>query len=172
MKIILIGYRATGKSTVGKLLADILKVPFYDTDQVIEEKLDLMVRDIIGKRGWDYFRQCETEALHFLKEKKNCIIATGGGIILKKENLDLLKEMGKVIWLNASLHDIVERLKADAKSEKIRPKFTNDSLVQETTSMLKERIPIYRKAADCKVDTAGKTATQVANEIYKLIKKL
>ena len=170
MKVILIGYRATGKTTIGKMLALTLKVPFYDTDHVIEEKLGEPVKDIIIKRGWDDFRERETEALHLLMHKNDCVIATGGGIVLKKENVDLLKEMGKVIWLNAPLHDIVARLKDDEQTEKSRPRLTDENIIQETVTVLKERIPLYGKAADLTVDTAGKSALQLAEIIYNYIK--
>jgi shikimate kinase len=170
MKVILIGYRATGKTTVGKLLAMLLKVPFYDADSVVEEIANESVKNIVAHHGWELFRKKETEAIQLLSGKSNCVIATGGGVVLKKENLDLLKEMGKSIWLNAPLQDIMERLEDDARKENTRPQFTKGNLLQETIAILKERIPLYRKAADFMIDTAGKSATQVAEEIAAYLK--
>jgi len=166
MKVILIGYRATGKTTVGKLLAMLLKVSFYDSDSVVEEIVKVPVKNIIAHHGWEFFRKKETEAIQLLSGKGNCVISTGGGVVLKKENSDLLKKMGKIIWLSASLQDIVERLEDDTRKENTRPQFTKGDLLQETIDMLKERIPLYKKAADFMIDTTGKSAPQIAETIY------
>ena len=171
MKIILVGYRASGKTSAGRLLSLILKVPFYDTDHVIEEKTGKPVKNIITHRGWDYFRERETDALRTLIGKKNCVVATGGGIVLKKENVDLIKKMGKVIWLDAPLHDIIDRLNEDAQSGKSRPQFTDGDIEKETADVLKERTTLYKHTADFTVKTEGKSAAQVAEEIYKLVRK-
>jgi shikimate kinase len=170
MKVILIGYRATGKTTVGKLLAMLLNVHFYDADSVVEEIVKEPVKNIVAHHGWEFFRKKETEAIQLLSGKGDCVIATGGGVVLKKENLDLLKGMGKIIWLNAPLQDIIERLDDDARKENTRPQFTKGNLLQETIDMLKERIPLYKKVADFMIDTAGKSVAQVAEEIAKHLK--
>jgi shikimate kinase len=171
MKIILIGYRATGKSTVGKLLADQMKMPFRDTDTLIEESEGKTIKEIVAGHGWDYFREREKEIIQKLAKKDKCVIATGGGVVLQKENVDLLKQMGKIIWLNAPLHDIIERLKADAKNGEKRPRFTKSNIVQETATMLKERLPLYKKNADFTVTTDDKSVAKVAEEISAFLKK-
>jgi shikimate kinase len=170
MKVILIGYRASGKTTVGKLLAMLIKVPFYDADSVVEEIGNAPVKNIVAHHGWGFFREKETEAIQLLSAKGDCVIATGGGVVLKKENLDLLKKMGKIVWLNAPLQDIVDRLEDDTV-EDTRPQFTTDDLAQETMDIYAQRLPLYKKTADFTVGTSGKSAPQIAETIYHYLLK-
>jgi len=166
MKVIFIGYRAAGKTTVGKLLAVLLKVPFYDSDSVVEEIVDAPVKNIIAHHGWEFFREKETEAIQLLSGKDDCVIATGGGVILSAENVKLLKKIGVIVWLNAPIKDIINRLNEDAQNDAMRPQFTTDDLAQETVDIFTERLPLYKKAADFITDTAGKSAPQIAETIY------
>jgi len=166
MKVILIGYRAAGKTTAGKLLAMLIKVPFYDADAVVEMIVNAPVKNIVAHHGWEYFRKRETEAIQLLSGKGDCVIATGGGVILDEENLKLLKKMGLIVWLNAPLKDIIDRLNEDAQNSTARPQFTTGGLAQETTDIFAERLPLYKKIADFMVDTAGKSAPQIAETIY------
>ena len=165
MNVVLIGYRACGKSTVGKLLAEKLKIAFLDTDLLIEESIGMPIKEIVAGQGWDYFRAREKEAVQKLAHKGESVIATGGGVVLDEENVDLLKKIGVVVWLNAPIADIIERLKEDAKTDDLRPQFTDGNLAEETITVLKKRVPLYQKAADYILDTAGKSAEQVVEEI-------
>jgi len=169
MKVILIGYRATGKSTVGKMLADKLGIPFRDTDTLIQEEMGMPIRDIIAVCGWDFFRIQESQVIRRISEEGDAVVATGGGAVLLAENVVLLKKMGKVFWLHASLHDVVERIKNDLLSEETRPRFTDANIVQETIAVLKKRIPLYEKAADFSIETTGKSALQAVEEIYEKV---
>jgi shikimate kinase len=169
MKVILIGYRASGKSTLGKLLAARIKIPFWDADSLVEENLGMPIKEIVASHGWDFFRAREKETIQRLSQKGACVIATGGGVILDKENVDLLKKLGIVIWINAPLQDIIERLVEDKKAEATRPQFTAGSLVQETIDILQERIPLYKKAADMMIETASLSAPQSAEKIYQYL---
>ena len=166
MKVILIGYRTTGKTTVGKLLAILLKVPFYDADSVVEEIVNAPVKNIVAHHGWEFFRQKETEAIQLLSAKGDCVIATGGGVILGAENVKLLKQMGLIVWLNTPIGDIIDRLNEDAQNNAVRPQFTTDDLAQETVDIFAQRLPLYKKTAAFVVDTAGKSASQIAETIY------
>jgi shikimate kinase len=169
MKIIIIGYRAAGKSTVGRLLAAKLKIPFRDSDLLVEESMGMPIKEIVSGHGWDFFREKEKEAIIKLSVKGACVVATGGGVILAPENIALLKRLGLVIWINAPLQDIVDRLNEDGQTAATRPQFTAGSLVQETIAVLEQRIPLYEKAADFSLDTAGKSAPQVAEDIYRYL---
>ena len=171
MKLILIGYRATGKSTVGSLLAGKLEIPFWDTDSLVEEDQGMTIKEIIELQGWDYFRVREKETIQKLSRLNDGVVATGGGVVLLPENVALLKQMGPVVWIHASLHDIIERLKSDVRSQSRRPNFTQENIIQETIAVLKQRIPLYEKTADFSVDTTGKSAEQAATEIYEKILK-
>ena len=171
MNIVLIGYRATGKSTVGKILSAKLKIAFWDTDLMVEKNMAMPVKEIVALHGWDYFRAKEKETIKTLTQKGACVIATGGGVVLDRENVDLLKQTGLIIWLNAPGHDIIDRLKRDACNKAIRPQFTSGNIDQETADVMKRRLPLYETAADYTVNTLGKSATQVAKEIYQYLRK-
>lgn len=171
MNVVLIGYRACGKSTVGKLLAEKLKFIFLDTDSMIEDKAAMNIKKIIAGQGWDYFRAREKEAVQKLALKNKCVIATGGGVILDEDNINLLKKIGLIIWLNTPLADIVERLSEDAEKDGVRPQFTDYNLAEETAMVLKERIPLYKKAADFVLDTSEKGVEQVMEEIADYLLK-
>jgi shikimate kinase len=178
MKVILIGYRATGKSTVGRILSSKLKIAFWDTDAMVEENMAMPVKEIVALHGWDFFRAKERETIEYLTQKEDGVIATGGGVVLfrekvnlLKQNVDLLKQAGVIIWLNAPLQDIIERLKKDAQNGAMRPQFTSGNIIQETIDIMRKRIPLYESAANHTVDTASKNAVQVAEEIYQYLRK-
>ncbi len=178
MKVVLIGYRATGKSTVGRLLAAQLKIPFWDTDAMVEKLIGMPIKEIVALHGWDYFREKEKETIKFLMQKEDCVIATGGGVVLFRENIDLLKQnvdllkqSGVMIWLNAPLEDIIERLKKDAQKGGTRPQFTTGNIVQETIDIMRQRLPLYEKAADYTIDTLNKNVEKVVEEIYQYLLK-
>ncbi len=178
MKVVLIGYRATGKSTVGKLLAAKLKIDFRDTDAMIEKSMEMPVKEIVALHGWEFFRARERETIEKLIQLEDCVIATGGGVVLFRENIDLLKQnvdllkqAGVIVWLNAPLQDIIDRLKHDARNGATRPQFTPGNIVQETIDTMRKRLPLYEKTADFTVDTMTKNPGQVAEEIYHYLLK-
>ena len=178
MNVVLIGYRATGKSTVGRILAAKLKLAFWDTDALVEKSMAMPIKEMVALHGWDFFRAKERETIEYLTQKEDGVIATGGGVVLfrenvklLKQNVDLLKQTGVVIWLNAPLQDIINRLKKDARNEAIRPQFTSGNIVQETIDIMRKRLPLYEKAADYTVDTLSKNAEEVAEEIYQYLRK-
>ncbi|MDI6741734.1 MAG: shikimate kinase [Smithella sp.] len=178
MRVVLIGYRATGKSTVGRILARMLQVPFWDTDKMVEKNVGMPIKEIVALHGWEYFRAKERETIKFLMTKEGCVIATGGGVVLFRENVDLLKnnvdllkQSSVVVWLNAPLQDIIERLKSDAQRDAMRPQFTSGDIVQETIDTMRQRLPLYESAADHTVDTLDKDPQQVAEAIYQYLRK-
>lgn len=169
MKIILIGYRATGKSTIGLLLAQKIRIPFVDTDQLIEKSAGMPIKKIVASDGWEIFRKKETEVIASLNNTGLCVVATGGGAILSGVNRDILKKTGILIYLKTPLHDIVERLERDAQHEQTRPQFTSGGLTAETAAILAERVPLYESIADFTVDTNGKNVVRVSEEIYQYL---
>jgi shikimate kinase len=138
MNVVLIGYRATGKSTVGRILSAKLKIAFSDTDVMVEKSMAMPIKEIVALHGWDFFRAKEKETIKTPAQKGDCVIATGGGVVLAQENVDLLKQAGVIIWLNAPLQDIVDRLNRDAQGAATRPQFTDRNVVQETTDMIRQ----------------------------------
>ena len=167
MKIILIGCRASGKSTVGRLLSRKLGVPFVDADQLVEKTAGMSIAEMVALKGWQEFRRRETQTLASLQDPSVCVLATGGGVVLADENRRLLKKTGVVIYLKADLPDVVERLRRDAKNTQSRPPLTDGDLIKETRSVLLQRAPLYRSVADYTVETRNSNAEQVAEEIYR-----
>lgn len=140
MRIFLIGFMGSGKSWMGKKIAATLKIPFYDIDEVVEEKAGLSVAEIFSNEGEDYFRQLESEALTGLPDEG--IVATGGGIVESEENREFLKQPENiVIWLHPDWEIICRRIE---KSN--RPKLQN-STQQEWYALWEKRLPFYEESA-------------------------
>jgi len=169
MKIVLIGYRASGKSTIGMLLSKRFEIPFVDTDALVETTTGLSIKELIAQEGWEKFRARETQAVASLAGEDLGVVATGGGAILAEQNRVLLKKMGTLVCLKAPLSDIVERLERDRQNAGIRPPLTSQSLVAETVAVMKERAPIYETLADFTVDTQDKSVVRVTDEIYQYL---
>ena len=165
MKIFLTGYRCTGKTTIGQLLAKSKSIDFLDIDQVIEKESKLNIAQIVKNNGWDNFRYLEKKALFNTKHSDNMIIATGGGIIIDPDNCKFIKENGFCIWLDADCNTIIKRLKNDFTTSLSRPSLTQYNLLKETKEILKNRRPLYEKCSHAKIDTSYKTPQEIVNLI-------
>lgn len=152
VNIILIGYRATGKTTVGRSLADRLGFSFIDVDQAIEQKEDQSIAVMVEQHGWDYFRQREKAMLLDLAGRKNQVIATGGGAVLHQDIWPTIKQSGLVIWLHADIQTICKRLAGDAISDSQRPSLTGADIQQEVSTVLRERTPLYERGGHLTLD--------------------
>ena len=113
MNMVLIGYRCTGKTSVGKRVSERLHIPFYDTDELIKEHTGNTIREIIDKGGWDLFRKEEKAVIRGLSSVVDTVIAAGGGAVMDAENRTALKRNGLFLWLTADVHTMVERMKDD-----------------------------------------------------------
>lgn len=151
--IFLIGYRCTGKTSTGKQLAAILNKPFMDTDLILESTCNTSIAQMVEQHGWPYFRTKETHTLINLDLAGAPVVATGGGIILAKENRRFLKANKVVVYLYADACVLTERIRKDQFNAQRRPDLTNDSLALETQKILKTRNPLYRELADISIDT-------------------
>ena len=169
--ILLIGYRGTGKSTLGKRLAEALGLAFLDMDRMIVDEQGYSISRIVQERGWPYFRQLEGNLLQRLSEEKGRVIATGGGIILDPENRSLLEKMGWVVWLKADTDVMVERLQGDLEGAKQRPAFSDRDLREETEMILQERNPLYESVCDMVLDTTDLSLGESVDEIVRIIHK-
>ena len=165
MTLILCGMMGSGKTTVSIKIAEITGMCLCDTDSVIMRKYG-KISDIFEKYGEPYFRSLETETVKELSGKDGLVISTGGGLVLKEENVKLLKTSGKIIFLRAKIDTLIQRLSAD----KERPLLHNstESLQDRLERLLKERAPIYERVADCIVDVDGKEPEKIAQEIVCL----
>lgn len=162
MNVVLIGYRGTGKSTVGKIVAARLGHVLVSTDAEIVKLVGQSIPEIVEKNGWEYFRDLETKVCQGLAGRTGLVVDTGGGAILRSENVEVLKERGRLFWLVASASTIAQRISQDSQ----RPSLTGaKSFVDEIQDVLRERIPKYQSAADYIIETDGRSVTQAADEI-------
>ena len=162
MNVVLIGYRGTGKSTVGKIVAARLGRELLSTDTEIVRLAGQPISQIVEQHGWEYFRDLESKICQDLASKDGVVIDTGGGAILRPQNVEVLKRTGRLFWLTASVEVIAKRIGSDTQ----RPSLTGTkSFVDEIQDVLRERLPQYQAAADETIETGGKSVTQVADEI-------
>ena len=162
MKLILIGFMGSGKTTVGQALSDKLKLTFVDTDQLIEQQQGCSISQIFEQFGETTFRQLETELLKELqKEEKPLIISTGGGLPLKEDNVRILKELGFVIMLDVNKFTVLSRLKKDTT----RPLLKGDNVEEKVENLLAFRRQYYEAAADINVDVNTSSVEQIVNVI-------
>lgn len=166
MNIVLIGYRGTGKSTVAKILGQRLERRAISTDLEIEEEAGQSIPQIVEQFGWDHFRELETQMCRKLRDQENLVIDTGGGLILKEENVNILKAKGTFFWLTAEVPTIVKRISGDTQ----RPSLSgNKTFVEEIEDILKERTPKYQVVADHVIPTDRTTPHQIADTILSFI---
>jgi shikimate kinase len=161
--IVLIGFMGSGKTAVGKLLAERLGWQFVDTDEIIEKAAGAAISDIFEKSGENYFRDLESCAAQSLLERHNLVIATGGGIILRLENVTCLKELGLLVWLKVDSKQVMERVAGTAH----RPLLNCPDAENKAEEILRQRIPLYHGAADIEIDTANLSINQVADKILE-----
>ena len=167
MKIVLLGYMASGKSSVGKKVAQMLSVPFVDLDILISEKEKLSIQDIFKNKGEIYFRKKEIEYLNdFLIEKDNFILAVGGGTPCYGDNMDIINNNSKSIYLKSSIQSIYNKL-SNKKNKHKRPlisEINNKDLKEFIAKHLFERSPFYEQA-HYTVTTDNKSKKEIAQEI-------
>jgi shikimate kinase len=165
MNLVLIGYRGTGKSVVGAILASRLAMRYIGMDAAIIERAGMAIPDIVEKCGWPGFRDLESAEARELAGLDNLVIDTGGGIIESPENIVALQKSAMIFWLKAKVHTIVSRIQGDTQ----RPSLTSGkSFTEEVAEVLERRIPKYRSAADHEIDTDELTPEQIADRIIEL----
>ncbi len=162
MNIVLIGYRGTGKSSVGKILAERLQRRMVSTDAEVVRRASLSIPEIVKQSGWDHFRDLESEVCQDLAGQDGLIIDTGGGAVLRQQNVARLKTNGTLFWLTADVATIAARIGGDSQ----RPSLTGSkSFIEEIDDVLRERTPIYAAAADHVVATDGRSLADVVATI-------
>lgn len=166
-KVILTGFRATGKSSVGRLLAERLDVSFIDMDDVLVARHG-EISDLVKERGWDYFRDREKELLEELVATREAVISTGGGAVMHRDVWQRLKETGLVVWLTSDLEMICKRLGEDPASGAQRPSLTGLDIRSEAEALLAEREPLYREGSHLEVDS-NRSLAEVVEEIEQAL---
>jgi len=168
MNIVLIGYRGTGKSVVGAQVAMRLGMKCISMDAEIVRRAGMSIPEIVEKHGWTTFRDMESEVARDLAKSDNLIIDTGGGVIERPENVDVLRENSRMIWLKASVSSIVARIQGDTE----RPSLTGaKSYTDEVAEVLERRTPKYQSSAQYEIDTDPLTPEQVADRIIEIYQK-
>lgn len=166
MKIILIGFMGSGKSTVGRQLAAKLQLPFTDSDAWIEEQSATSVSRIFESEGEAVFRKWEQRYVEQLDEKEE-VISCGGGLPCFHNLMTILQEKGKVIYLKTSVETLVSRLENERKNRPIVASIKDETLTEEITTRLASREPVYRQA-NVIIETDGKTIQEIVSEIVEL----
>jgi shikimate kinase len=147
-----------GKSSVGDCLRRQTGLTLCDTDEIVASKFGMPISKIFSEHGETKFRRAETEALHALTPGEPVVIVTGGGIVVREENLDLLKRLGVVVWLEADENTLFKR----ASQSGIRPLLQHKNPRKAFSKLLRKRVPLYAKIADIRVDTSVLTDEEVA----------
>ena len=167
MNIVLIGYRCSGKTAVGKILATELGKDLLDTDALLEENAGCSIETIVSRRGWDHFRGIEKRLVEEVSRKDNLIISTGGGVVVDEGNVKNLKRNGWVVWLNGKAEVLKDRMDKEQRSGKIRPSLTGTDPLEEIKQVLDVRTPLYEQAATLVVDTSTLSLREVADLVMK-----
>ena len=163
--IFIIGSMGSGKTSIGKMLAQKNCLSFLDTDHEIIRSCGYSIPDIFEKFGEEHFRDLETEQLRKMNTIENHVISTGGGIILRDDNRKLMKDLGIIIFLDINIGSQVDRV----RNRKNRPLLNNKNLKDNLLSLKKIRDPIYKKISNYIIDVSGKERDKVINEIQKII---
>ena len=166
MNIFIVGPMGSGKSTVGKIIADELFLSFLDTDEEIETRTGASIDWIFDLEGEDGFRKRESSILQDMAKRNSIVLSTGGGIILSEENRELLSSRGTVFYLATPISVQLERTSKD----KDRPLLKNGDPEKILTKLQKDRESLYEAVADHVVNTENKSSQEVASEIIKLVK--
>ena len=162
--IALIGFMGSGKSTVGKILAEKTGRVFYDIDGLIEKRAGMTINEIFSVSGVDYFRNLESEIMTEVMKSKNSVVSCGGGIVLRKENVSLLKKSAVTVWIYSSVESSVKRLDSS------RPLLNVEDPVSRAKELFSERKKLYASACDLLVSNENKTAEKCAEIIYEEIR--
>jgi shikimate kinase len=163
--VVLIGYRCSGKSSVGEILAREWGIDFWDTDVLIEKNAGCSIEEIVSTYGWDHFRLMEQKLIEAVSKKENLVIASGGGAVMDERNVENLKRNGLLVWLGASAEVLHARMGEEERIGKIRPSLIGTDPREEIQQLLRARDPIYGAAADIAVDTSGLSVREVADRV-------
>ena len=159
--IVLIGMPASGKSTIGKLLAKKMNYEYYDADRYLERKENVKISTLFSEKGEEYFRNLETKYLKELSQKNGIIISTGGGAVKREKNMQILGEKGIIVFLNRKIEDIAK------ENHEARPLLQNIDNIYE---LYDERIELYNRYSDIIVENNG-TLKEVTDRIAEKIEK-
>jgi len=162
--IYLVGFMGSGKSTVGKILAEKLNMNFVDIDKLIEEKEGMKIKDIFEQKEESYFRKLERKQIEAIVKQEGLVVSTGGGLGANLDNMNFMKKNGDVVWLDVSLNTVLDRLKNDQD----RPLLKQPT--EKIKQLFEERKNVYR-LANIRINADKKTPSQIVEEILTKIKR-
>lgn len=165
--IMLIGFMGTGKSTIADKLKEKLQVEQIEMDALIAKEAGMSIPEIFETYGEDHFRDLETAMLRKFQEKKPVVVSCGGGVVLREENIEIMKGQGRIVLLTASPQTIYERVKNSTD----RPVLNGNMNVEYISSLMEKRRARYEAAADITVATDKKTVEEICQEILKAVGK-
>jgi shikimate kinase len=168
-RIALIGFRATGKSLLGRRLAQRLGWAFVDMDDELVASLGMSIDKWVKRHGWESFRREEGRLLSALALRNRLVVATGGGIVLDPANRDLLRAAFQILWLKASKETILSRILGDARSAAYRPPLTGLPLEKEIEKVLEERLPLYEALAHHSVEVDHPPPSEIIFTLMRLL---
>ena len=166
--IVLIGMMGAGKSSVGACLCRQTGLGLFDTDEIVASKFGMSIPEIFAEHGEKEFRNAETEALRAIRTEEKTIIITGGGIVLRKENVEILRTQGVIVWLDGE----EETLLARASRKQNRPLLQTKNPRKAFSQILRARRPLYANIADVRVDTSVLTNEEVAVAILAKLRRV
>jgi len=170
--IFLVGYRGSGKTSVGRMLAAMLKWPAADSDDWVEQHIESSIREIFQSQGEAGFRALEIKAIEVLSQSiQPSVVSLGGGAILREENVHRIRETGWIVWLKASPDSLHSRILADQTTVDRRPALTNLDGLNEIHDVLAIRSPIYASVANVSIDTDDRNTKDIAEEIYSIYQR-
>ncbi|MFW5489199.1 MAG: shikimate kinase AroL [Desulfovibrio sp.] len=165
--VYLVGLRASGKTTLGKMLAERLGRSFVDTDELCVQQAGMTIAELVQAQGWDGFRELEAKVVRQVGETSGQVVATGGGVVLRDENRDVLRDTGRVFYLMADPGLLAGRLAKDP-NEAQRPALTDMDLRQELAATLTEREPLYMGVANFILQAGAPLESLVEDVLEKL----
>ena len=166
--IYLIGFMGTGKSTIASAFSEMQKMKIVEMDDVISEKAGMSIKSIFSEYGEEYFRNLETKLLKEIVQMENVIVSCGGGVVLRQENISMMKDTGTIVHLSAKPEEILRRVKNDNK----RPLLQGSKNVESKESLMKTRNTSYENAADFTIHTDGKSKEVICEEIIKELQRM
>jgi shikimate kinase len=170
MNVYLIGYRCSGKTTLGKALSRCMQRPFIDTDDEIVHANGMTIQQMVAEKGWAFFRRQERRVIETACRHRKTVVATGGGAVLDSRNVADLRASGTVVWLRSRPQTIKKWILADPASETQRPALTSEAVFDEIDATLAERTPLYQAAMHFAVDTDDFNVPALVQEIMQKLK--
>ena len=165
-RVVLIGFRAVGKTTVGKLLARQLDWEYLSTDHLIEKQQKISIKEIVKKSGWSNFRRLEHSIIKSISSRMEAVVDCGGGVIENAENMELLKTGSLIVWIDADTSSIIKRIKTSAES---RPSLSNPEIERDVMENYRKRKPIYQSHAQLTVNSDNLKPTDICKEILEVL---